>query len=359
MSPRPQQILSLADRLDVDVAATGQGVTMAFVDIGFHAHPDLLYPEKRLLAYVDVTRETPSADDLFTARGTAWHGCMTTCVAAGSGYVSTGHYRGLAPDAQLVLIRAAGEDGRVQGKHVAAALRVPLRYPELGIKILNVSLGVSPGDPLAADVNRAVRELVAAGVTVFAAAGNDPHVSPEAPGSALEAITVGGSDDRNTRASDDDTPWTSSHGSGKPDLIAPAAWLPAPMLPGTREAREAAALYSLLGVMEELVAARRFGRPDEEVDPTVDALVEAAQARIEHKKYVTADHQHVDGTSFASPIAAAVAAQMLSVCPTLGPAELRRGLTDTAVPLPGVSRTIQGAGVLSPRAAVAWARANR
>jgi serine protease AprX len=358
MSPRPQ-ILSLADRLDVDVTATGKGVVMAFVDIGFHAHPDLLYPEKRLLAYVDVTRDEPSADDLFTSRGTAWHGSMTTCVAAGSGYVSAGHYRGLAPEAELVLIRAAAEDGRVNGKHVAAALRVPLRYPELGIKILNVSLGVSRGDPLADDVNRAVKELVAAGVTVFAAAGNDPMVAPEAPGSAKEAITVGGSDDRNTRQASDDTPWTSSHGAGKPDLLAPAAWLPAPMLPGTREAREAAALYSLLGVMEERVAARRFGRDAEDVDPTIEALVAAIEARIERKKYVTADHQHVDGTSFASPIAAAVAAQMLSVRATLTPADVRRGMLDTAVSLPGVSRLVQGAGVLSPRAAVAWARKPR
>jgi serine protease AprX len=47
----------------------------------------------------------------------------------------------------------------------------------------------------------------------------------------------------------------------------------------------------------------------------------------------------------------------LSVNQALTPASVRRILLDTAKPLPGVSRAIQGAGVLSPRDAVARARA--
>lgn len=354
MSPRPQ-ILSLADRLALDPQATGKGVVIAFVDVGFYAHPDLLCPSRRIRAYADVTREAPASDDLFTARATSWHGTMTACVAAGSGYVSGGHYRGLAPEAEVVLIRAADDDGRVVGKHIAAALRFPLRHPELGVRIVNVSLGVSPDDPDAADVDRAVNELVRAGVVVFAAAGNDPSAPPETPGSSRDAITVGGEDDGNTLDTADDAPWASSHGASKPDLLAPAAWLPAPMLPGTLEAREGAALFALVGVLEELSVAHRFGKTDE-VDPTIASLVEATTARIAAKKFVGDGHQHVDGTSFAAPIAAAVAAQMLSVNPALTPAAIRRILLETSVALPGVPRAIQGAGVLGPRAAVARAR---
>ena len=56
---RPQ-ILSLPERLDIDLDATGRGVCVAFVDVGFYAHPDLLYPEKRVRAFLDVTRPEPS-----------------------------------------------------------------------------------------------------------------------------------------------------------------------------------------------------------------------------------------------------------------------------------------------------------
>ncbi|MBL8739674.1 MAG: S8 family serine peptidase, partial [Myxococcales bacterium] len=63
------------------------------------------------------------------------------------------------------------------------------------------------------------------------------------------------------------------------------------------------------------------------------------------------------GTSFAAPIAASVAAQMLQIAPKLTPDDLRRGLCETAEKLEGVPVEVQGAGVLRPRAAVDWARA--
>src|SRR3954469_1712198 len=100
--PRPQ-ILSLRERLDADQGPAGRGVCVALVDLGFYAHPDLLHPRKRIRAFVDVTRERPRARDLYSPRASSWHGMMTACSCVGSGYVSGGHFSGLASEADVVL----------------------------------------------------------------------------------------------------------------------------------------------------------------------------------------------------------------------------------------------------------------
>jgi serine protease AprX len=82
------------------------------------------------------------------------------------------------------------------------------------------------------------------------------------------------------------------------------------------------------------------------------------EARIRKQKYISPEYQHVDGTSFAAPIAASVAAQMLEVAPHLTPAQIRQGLLATCEALPGIDHRVQGAGILRPRRAVDWARAH-
>ena len=359
--PRPQ-ILSLPERLDANLRRTGKGVVMAFVDSGFYPHPDLMKPNRRIRVYADVTKDVPAAGDFFTAQPWGWHGTMTACTAAGNGYVSGGRYRGLASEADVVLIKA-GEDGRIYGRNVASAIRFPLRYPKLGIRVLNVSLGTPSGDPDRADVEAAVAEVVAAGITVVAAAGNLPGATVAPPGSAPDAITVGGQNDHNSRFGDDDTLFPSSYGSHrvgvqKPDLVAPAIWLPAPMLPGTLMAREATPLFALLSILEEASAEHGFSEQREgataDERSSVAALLSVVEKRIERNKYISPDYQHVDGTSFASPIAAAVAAQMLEADPTLTPANIREALLSTAQLMPSQPRARQGAGLLRPRLAVEW-----
>jgi serine protease AprX len=360
---RPQ-ILSIPERLAAHTRFSGRGVCIAFVDSGFYPHPDLMRPRRRILAYADAARDDPVKDEFFTPHDWSWHGTMTACVAAGNGYVSGGRYRGLASEADVVLVKAGIDGGRIRGKHVAHAIRFPLRYPHLGIKILNVSLGVLPNDPERDDVERAVREVVAAGITLFAASGNAPGQLPVAPGSAREAITCGGADDKGTIDVRDDRPWPSSFGTthpgvDKPDLLAPAIWVPAPMLPGTLTAREAAPLFQLLSVLEEASAEHGFSETRQTASPaeraSVQGVIDAVAGRIGRCKYISPDYQHVDGTSFAAPITASVAAQMLEANPKLTPALVREGLVSTAEPLPGVDPKQQGAGMLRPQAAVDWA----
>lgn len=354
--PRPQ-VQSLVERFFPSGAYAGRGVVLALVDSGFYPHPDLLHPRKRIRAYGDVTRDEPAEGDLLARKAWSWHGTMTACCAAGSGYLSGGRYRSLAYESDVVLIKASDDEGEIRGKALASALRFPLRHPDLGIQILSVSVGVDDDDPDAHDVERAIEELTLAGIIVIAAAGNTPGAPPSPPGSATHAITVGGVDDHNSSNRSDDVPWPSSfgtnrHGADKPDLLAPAILVPAPMLPGTLQAREAHALYELLAVLEEV----RLDPPGDEVARnSALALLDAVEERIALQKYIAPDYQHVDGTSFAAPVVASVVAQMLEANPGLTSARVREGLMATARALPGVPKAQQGAGVVDPAAAVAWA----
>jgi serine protease AprX len=362
--PRPQ-ILSLPERLDAHPGYRGKGICMAFVDMGFYPHPDLNHPARRIRGYADVTRSTPDPDDYFYPQPLSWHGTMTACVAAGNGYLSGGRYRGLASESEVVLLRIASAERRITGKHVASAIRFPIRYPEMNIRVLNLSLGVNPDDPDAADVIEATREATEQGVVVFAAAGNDVYREPEPPATSPHVITVGGVNDQNTADPDAYVPWPSSYARGqrgpqKPDLLAPAIWLPAPMLPGTITSREARPLFDLLVLLEELASEQRLEQERRGLSVTsspiaLAALEKAVDARIDAQKFISPEYQHVDGTSFAAPIAASVAAQMLEANPALTPSQIKKGLLATAIPLAGLAPERQGAGVLQARAAVEWA----
>src|SRR5436309_749506 len=136
---RPQ-VLAIPERLEADLGVTGRGVVIGFIDSGFFPHPDLMRPARRIVAYVDAARSEPVADDFLLAHPAAWHGTMTACAAAGNGYLSGGRYRGLASEAGVVFIKCTDELGRIRGQHVAHAIRLPLRHPELQVRILNVSV---------------------------------------------------------------------------------------------------------------------------------------------------------------------------------------------------------------------------
>ncbi|MBL8739758.1 MAG: S8 family serine peptidase, partial [Myxococcales bacterium] len=325
-----EPVLALHERLDVHRDYAGAGVTIAFVDSAFFPHPDLIRPRDRIRVFVDVGREKPLPEDFLAVDAHVWHGTMTSCCAAGSGYLSQGRYRGIAHEASLVLLKVQEvPHSSISGRRVADAMRFVLHHPELEVRIVNVSLGVSWDDPAALEVEAAARELVAAGVVVVAAAGNVENAAPSPPASVDEVIVVGGIDDGNSFLTTDDARWPSSSGGGpsrapKPDLLAPATGLPAPMVPATLTAREAPHLFHLLRILEEAEAEIRFRRGralDLEVasEASLARMIDATRQRILEQKYISPSYQHVDGTSFAAPITTSVVAQMLEANPTLTP----------------------------------------
>ena len=136
-----QAILPTAARLGASDRYRGRGVTIAFLDSGFYAHPDLVEPKDRIVRYIDVTRSGSRRADLLTPDASSWHGMMTSVVACGNGRLSDGLYRGLASEARLVLVKC-GSARRIAHDDIRRGLEWVLRERKrYGIRVVNVSCG--------------------------------------------------------------------------------------------------------------------------------------------------------------------------------------------------------------------------
>lgn len=337
---------------------------MAFVDAGFYPHPDL---QGRILVHVDAsTNRVIEQEAAFKGSDLSWHGQMTSVIAAGDGRTSKGKYRGIASGAQLVLVKVSTPKGHIKESDILRGLRwVMDTHKRFNIRIVNISVG---GDFISHDpdhpLHKAIRKLTKAGVVVVVAAGNrnTDHLLP--PASAPDAITVGGIDDHNSL---DESRWVSYHhsygraydGTLKPEILAPAAWLASPIMPGSSVAREAYWLAPLLIKPEERHLRKLLKRGHSELGLTQFAntqpnehLYAMLQQRIHAHKLIDEHHQHVDGTSVATPVVSSVIAQMLEANPRLTPQEIRAILIDTAKRLPNIPVARQGGGVLNAAEAV-------
>jgi serine protease AprX len=328
-------------RMNADPRFTGKGVTIAQIDAGFYPHPDLIQPRNRIRSWAEMTRrplewlrfsetERPHWPGSDGHAHWQWHGLMTTTSAFGNGYLSYGLYRGIASDADLVLVQTWDRNGRITNATLTRALRwIRKHCASLGIRIVSISVAGDPITPLEGNkVDAAVRDLVDDGVIVIAAAGNKGAQELVPPATAVEAITVGGLDDRNAMDRGQHEIWHSNYdrtvtGAWKPEVVAPSLWVVAPVLPGSAVAIEA----------EQLFARRADG----------DAT---AAPRIAELKLVNRYYQHVEGTSFAAPIIASIVACMLEARPGLTPREVRDILMTAAYKVPGASDERQGAGAV-------------
>lgn len=361
-------------RLNADERFTGSGVTMAFLDSGFYAHPDLIEPENRILAYHSIFAAEGDRTSLATPDVASWHGMMTSVVAAGNGHLSDGLYRGIASHSKLVLVKI-GRTGRIPDKHIEQGLEWVLANREkYQIRIVNISAG---GDyeqsylnsPLCQMVERAVRE----GLVVVCAVGNEgmaPGHRVLPPASSPSAISVGGLDDQNSLDRARRGMYRSSYGPTmdglqKPEVIAPGIWVAAPILPSTPTADQAQ-LYSELDAapdeaLDETILAH--AGVDKDFDQARELPVPLLRQLITIKQregnVISQHYKYVDGTSFASPIVASVAACMLEANPKLTPQQVKRILIDTAERVPGVPVERQGWGVVVPRKAVERSLATR
>ncbi len=349
---------------------TGRGVVMAFLDSGFYPHPDLTKPYNRIIAHIDATIKEPVERPNFRRPlGTSWHGLMTTNVAAGNGFLSGGQFRGIASDAKLVLVKTGNRRGRrIREDDIYRALNwVIHNQHRYNIRIVNLSVGGDfPSDGSLSPLDELVEEASARGIAVVCAVGNSGEQQVVPPASAPSAITVGGLDDRNSLESARHRLYHSNYGRGgyhkaKPDLIAPAIWVPAPMLPHTWVYNEGQYLWKLLNApddeLQKLLNTRQAENKfkKETLNSSLDEIRRVIRLRMIEQKYVHAHYQHVDGTSMAAPIVSSVVAQMLEANPTLMPSQIEMILCNTARPLPNFPRDRQGHGVLSAAQAVAHA----
>lgn len=357
-------------RLNADERFTGRGITIAFLDSGFFAHDDLTKPENRILAYHSIFAEEGDSTSLETTDVASWHGMMTSVVAAGNGHLSEGFYRGIAPDAKVVLVKI-GRTGHIPDKHIERGLEWVLENrTKYNIRIVNVSAG---GDfeqsylnsSLCQTVERAVKE----GLLVACAVGNagmSPGHAVLPPANSPAAISVGGLDDQNSLDRARRGMYRSSYGPTidglqKPEIIAPGIWVAAPILPFT-PTFDQAQLYSELdaAVDEELgEIIRSHVGVDKDIDEARDLpfplLRQLITIKLREGNVINGHYKYVDGTSFAAPIVSSVAACMLEANPELTPQQVKQILVNTAERVPGIEVERQGWGVVVPRNAVEMA----
>jgi serine protease AprX len=313
---------------------------------------------------IDLTQEKLTEDDFKKVRPSSWHGTMVACAACGDGHFSKGYYRGIAHDANVVLIKAFdGKKIRASAIH-KALLWIIEHYKKYNIKIVNVSLGGDHNEPFKkSKVCHAVRALRKLGVTVVAAAGNNASRPIIPPASCPDAVTVGGIDDKNSLDEKHYSEYGSSYGRTldgfmKPELVAPSRLLPAPMVPENEIFDESQILHRLLKTPSgQLKMKLRSALRQTQLDKAIlsrppKEIKEAIRTRLHAEKFFAPYYQHVDGTSFAAPIVSSVIAQMLEANPGLTPALIKMILETTARRLPDMAPEKQGYGLITARACV-------
>jgi serine protease AprX len=217
-----------------ELGFTGKGVTIAVIDTGIHPHRDFIYPTNRIIAWRDLVnqKEQPYDDN--------GHGTHVAGIIAGNGTVSRGKYRGMAPEAQLVGVKALDQDGSGAISNIISGIEWLLQNSKkLKIHALNLSLGTTAQESYKQDpLCRATTSAWKSGIIICTAAGNEGpgEQTIDSPGINPVTLTIGNMDDRQTLKPDDDklSP-SSSRGPtidklSKPDLLAPgtnitSAWI--------------------------------------------------------------------------------------------------------------------------------------
>jgi len=361
-------------RMDADERFTGRGVTMAFLDSGFYAHPDLTKPNDRILAYHSIFTEEGDETSLETNDVASWHGMMTSVVAAGNGGLAEGFYRGIASAANVVLVKV-GRTGRISEGEIQRGLEWVLAHAEkYRVRVINISAGGDfEGSYLTNPLSQTVERCALAGLTVVCAVGNAGHIPGHPvlpPASAPSCIAVGGLDDHNSLDRARRGMYRSSYGPTidglqKPEVIAPGIWVAAPILLDTPTADEAE-FYSKLnaapdGELRDMIASRPG--LDKDLDESnslpVHLLRQLITVKLREGNVINQHYKYVDGTSFAAPIVSSIVACMLEANPRLTPQHIKRILIDTAERVPGIEIDRQGWGVVSARRAVELALRSR
>lgn len=200
----------------------GTGIVVAVLDTGVGMHPDL---DGKVLAFRDfVNGRQVSYDD-------SGHGTHVCGILCGSGGLSEGRYRGMAPGARLVVGKVLDAKGDGETENMIEGLEwILAQRDRYRIRILNISVGIGALDDRLkeAALMRKLEQLWDEGILVVCAAGNKGprNNSIASIGGNGRVVTVGCHDGAYFR----DHPGRCETYSGrgdpngrmrKPDLVAP------------------------------------------------------------------------------------------------------------------------------------------
>ena len=311
---------------------TGRGVGVAVIDTGAWAHPALALNtegQSRVLSFYDAIKNEEGAV-MVDENG---HGSHITSVLASSeasydqSGTRTGSYHGIAPDVDLVVVKAFNDESKSTYLDVVSAIAYVVKHRDrFNIKVLTLAF---QGDAVSHywqdPINQAVMAAWDAGITVVVSAGNSgpDAMTIGAPGNVPYVITVGAVTDHYTMddQSDDYVATFSSvgptlEGFAKPEMTAPGG--------------------HMMGLIPE-----------------------ASTVTFEHPEFHDGYHYYLmSGTSQAAAAASGVAALMLQDDPSLSPNDVKcRLMASARLATKNGQHTFsvlqQGAGLIDAVAAVA------
>ncbi len=167
----------------------GSGITVAILDSGADAlHPDL---QDSLVGFRDFINDHEDLDpsDGIDAYDDNGHGTACAWLVAGSGAENGGNYTGMAPGANLLIIKILDAAGNGEESVIAAGIEYAV---DQDVDVISISVGGQWVD--IAEPSRAMaQEAVSQGVTVVIASGNEgpSAYTMNSPGVTQEVITVG------------------------------------------------------------------------------------------------------------------------------------------------------------------------
>lgn len=320
----------------------GTGVGVAVIDSGVSPVGDLYWYNPTTGAYgsriVYSQSFLPSSKDTNDYYG---HGTHVAGIIASAGWFSWGsdfthQFKGIAPNANIINLRALDQNGAGTDSSVIAAIDAAIRLKsKYNIRVINLSLGRQVYESYTVDpLCQAVEAAWKAGIVVVAAAGNEGRNNSAgtngygtiaAPGNDPYVITVGAMKTANTPDRGDDSVASySSKGPTafdhvvKPDIVAPGNKVISTLSPKS----QLPTLY-----------------------PAVDLLTnEYADATMQQQLFnytksdVSPSYMRLSGTSMATPVVSGAAALMLQADPTLTPDTVKARLMKSATKqFPGAS----------------------
>ncbi|MHA1772375.1 MAG: S8 family serine peptidase [Candidatus Thorarchaeota archaeon] len=170
----------------------GSGITIAILDSGaWGSHPDLV---GKIIGFKDFVNNHDDMDpsDGITSYDDNGHGTGTAWLAAGTN-TGTGNFSGMAPGADLLIVKILDSSGSTDDSVIAQGIEFAV---DQGVDVISMSIGGSWYDGMFTDPSvEASRAAIRSGVAVVIAAGNSGPATEtiNAPGITEEAITVGAS----------------------------------------------------------------------------------------------------------------------------------------------------------------------
>ena len=300
----------------------GTGVGVAVIDSGVASKADLLASDG-INSRVVYSQSFVAGQDATDQFG---HGTHVAGIIAANGTASTGlgftrTFKGVAPNTNIVNLRALDANGSGNESDVIAAIQQAIALKDTyNIRVMNLSMGHQVYESYTLDpLCQAVEAAWRSGIVVVVAAGNygrdnswgtHGYATIASPGNDPYVITVGAMNAHGTPFITDDTVATySSKGPTlvdhivKPDLVAPGN-----------------------GVVSLLAS------------PTCTLAVNYPRTLISDVYYETgirgniqsSDYFQLSGTSMATPVVSGAAAILLQKTPTLTPDQVKARLMKTA-----------------------------